>query len=94
MVQIAHAMRALAFISFRYIVGLASFRLAIPLCMKPVPMYIGEPGLYLSDTFSLTQSRLAAAVGAVKMRLLQQGPGHPPSSPRPFIIPKGFPNEV
>jgi hypothetical protein len=35
--------------------------------MKPVPMYIGELGLYLSDTFSPTQSRLAVAVGVVMM---------------------------
>ena len=64
MVQIAHAIRALACISFRYIVGPASLsrpRLPVPRLpvVKPVPTFFGEPGLYLSDTFSLTQSRLA-----------------------------------
>ncbi len=45
MVQIAHAIRALAFVSFRYIVGAASLcRVRFPV-MKPVATFFGEPGL-------------------------------------------------
>ena len=74
MVQIAHAIRALACISFRYIVGPASpYRPRLPV-VKPVPMFFGEPG-----PTSLSTPRLVVALAAA-------GAGNHSVHARPFSV--------
>ncbi len=55
--------------------------------MRLVPTFFGEPGLHLCVF-------LLHSPGSRLLRQQLQGPGHPPSLPRPFIVPKGSPNRV